>query len=374
MKKGKLAILLTVPLLAGTIFILAYSVLHTTAGARWLLSTVAGSIPGKLEMEAIDGDLNSGLTISNLNYRTPDLEVGAQQILVAIDLEFFPLLIRIRQAHIESLLMGQSDGHSEPSPPAEFSLEETLSSLALPVSLELEDLRVEPIRISAPDGSTLFSAERLGAKLGMARSDIGDVLRIDRLFSESDMGRFDLAGELVLATPFQIQTRINSQVGIVLEDSTAPLQLASQLELQGELKNQLQLMLKLENPALAMNGTLHNLLDDAQWQIKIESPQEEWPPGNTAEPDLSIFGLALDSQGWIDEFQLNARGLLHSTELEDLEFQLLASGDAASLTVKDLALTGDQLEVVLQHHHGRLSMMYQGIAKVVQQLQPDRCP
>ena len=46
-----------------------YGILHTTTGARLLLSLVAGQLDASLELEGIAGALSSGLEIDTTDYR-----------------------------------------------------------------------------------------------------------------------------------------------------------------------------------------------------------------------------------------------------------------------------------------------------------------
>ena len=45
-----------------------YSLLHTTAGASWILGLVQKQLPGTFSVDEPEGTLSSGLTLTNLQF------------------------------------------------------------------------------------------------------------------------------------------------------------------------------------------------------------------------------------------------------------------------------------------------------------------
>jgi len=334
MSKLKRALLILIPLLVITLFGAVYSVLHTQAGANWLVSNLQGRLDNALQVGAIEGDLRSGLTLSALVYRDDELAVRAEQVQLALNLELFPPLVRIESLKIETLVIEQLKSSPEP-----VSLDETLAALNLPVAIELTDLLVENVTFTGPDGVQVFSADRLGGRLAL-----DDTLRIERFFSESDVETITLAGELGLVSPYALHSMAELRIQWPDQSQALPPYFI-RAAIDGSLAQELGLDITSENPSIRVAGTLVDPAGNPQWRLTIESSALQWPPGQAAEADVSIADLIVTTEGWFDAYQLAAEGGFKTPDVEMLTFNFEGKGRPEGVDVSSLAVSGKGLEL-----------------------------
>ena len=191
-----------------------YGILHTTTGARLLLSLVAGQLDASLELGEISGTLSSGLDIDTIDFRDVSLVVKLDQTRLAVEPKFFPLHIQIRFVEVATVQIRQRTPLAESSEPAGFqALDETPASLALPFPIILSRLELGGIEYFDHLNVLVFSAEHISSAL-----QLHDVLDIGHLVLESGQSRIELDGSLGLSAPFPVS--LNARANLTLDGET----------------------------------------------------------------------------------------------------------------------------------------------------------
>ncbi|MEE8338993.1 MAG: translocation/assembly module TamB domain-containing protein [Xanthomonadales bacterium] len=191
-----------------------YGILHTTAGARLLLSQLEGQLDDALALEGISGTLSSGLDIDTIDFRNASLAVRLNQTRLAVEPKFFPLRIHVRFIEVSTVQIRQGN------PPAEVTqstdaanLGESLALLALPFPVVLSRLELGDIEYFDPSGALVLSAEHISSALRLH-----DVLDIGHLALESNQSRIELGGSLGLSAPFPVS--LHAKASLALDGET----------------------------------------------------------------------------------------------------------------------------------------------------------
>lgn len=337
MTKRRLIFMMAIPVALATILAGAlYTAMHTSAGAGWILTFLENQLPGELKIAESEGDLASGLVLHQTSYTEPELSVQAARIRLAVSLELFPLAARIDTLAIQSLNVKQ-----ESDEPGQSSPEEILASLALPFPVYADDLLIEGLRLSGPDGTGKFEADRLSLK-----ARLHDKLQIERLALEMDQNRLVLDGNLGLAKPFPVEMNSTAGLSLTLSDAGEPQHVEIQASLRGDLAQQLKLALNSQEPAITVDGSLHDLLGEPEWDLEIQSPGLSWPIDAGGSADISGESLKISSSGNLDNFALNATGQVKLRDLDPHQFNLQADGMLTGLDIHQFALQGPSLDLV----------------------------
>jgi len=336
MTKRRLTIILAIPVLvAGLLAGSLYLALHTSTGARWVVAGLQGQLPGKLSIAEVEGNFGSGLQLRNFNYVDPGLSVTAEQIRLSISLDILPMAVRIETLNIQSLELKQLLDEPGQAKPADV-----LASLALPFPVYMDDLLIDGMVYSGTDSVSLFTADHLAV---IAR--IHDDIRVDRLELKMDLNRFLLDGSLVLVQPFPIELNLDSKLLLDLEDTGKPSEFDIQTRIRGNLDQELVFELSSEHPELTAAGSLLDLFNKPEFQLRIESPGLSWPPESQQSAEVSAGPLQIISSGRIDDFTLSASGLLRLSGLDSHQIDLQAQGTAGGMEIHQLDLQGPVLNL-----------------------------
>jgi autotransporter translocation and assembly factor TamB len=341
MTRRRLKIVLAIPaLLAGLLGGILYLALHTSAGARWVLAGLEAQLPGTLEMTGVKGDFGSGLQLRNFSYADTGLSVTAEQIALAISLDFLPIALRVDSLNIQSL-----DMVTLPDEPGQSAPADILESLVLPFPVYLDDLLLDGMVYSGTDGVALYAADRLAVK-----AKLHDTLRVEELELEMEQNRFLLEGVLGLAEPFPVEVNLNSELSLDLDESGKLSEFDIQTRLRGNLGQKLDFELSSEHPSITATGTLLDLLNQPEWQLGIQSPGLWWPLESQQSADVIAGPLDISSSGSIDDFTLSASGELqpsgwgsHPRGLGSHSFELQARSKTAGMEIQQLELQGPAL-------------------------------
>ena len=279
-------ILIITVLVAGLLMGGAYGILHTTTGARLLLSIVENQWGESLKLGEVSGTIGSGLDIETIDFRAANLTVTLNKIRLAIDPDLFPLLVQIRFVEISSLQIRQGRPQAEITQSVDpADLGETLASLALPFPVILSKLELGGFEYFDHSGTLVFSTQHISSAL-----QLDDVLDIGYLVLESNQSRIELNGSLGLSAPFLV--------------------------------------------ALSARASL------ALHEERVEDPQNF--------DAFSIESLVLNSQGRIDDYKLEINSTLHIPGMGPISLVLSGKGDETSMLISTLHLTGSQLELAAE--------------------------
>jgi len=336
MTKRRLTILLAIPLLPAAILATAlYGALHTSTGARWIISGVQGQLPGSLEIAKTEGDLSSGLQLQNISYRDSGLSVMADRFRLSVSLDLFPPAIRVNSLSIRSLKVQVLPNEPGSTPPGDV-----LSSLALPLPLEMEDLLVDGFVYLNADGAAEFAAKRLAAAVFLH-----DKLQVEKLVLEMDKGRFQLDGRIELTAPFPVEMNLGARLLLALEENSAPTDFDIQAHVRGDLSRQLEIALSSQRPVATVSGTLHELLGEPHWQLDLKSPGLRWPLDSQQNADAGIESLSMHSEGRIESYSLSATGRVRLSGPDQYQLNMQARGKLNGMVIQTLGLTGPALQL-----------------------------
>ncbi len=324
-----------------------YGILHTTAGARQLLSFVEGQLDDALELGEISGTLSSGLEIDTIDFRDVNMAVTLDGTRLAVEPEFFPLLIQIHFLEVSTLKIRQGNPPAESTQTADaVDLGETLASLALPVPVILSRLELGSIEYFNPSGALVFSAEHISSELQLhAGLDIG------HLALESNQSRIELDGSLGLSAPFPVF--LNSKASLALDgETTGGLEsIDVQASLRGELKKSLEINITTATPEITISGEFHELLSKPAWDLSLKSTELSWPlaPDESQQgEDFLIESLDLNSQGRIGDYHLATNSILHIPGMDPVSVDLRGNGNESGMVITALHLAGRQLELTAE--------------------------
>lgn len=300
-------------------------VLRTESGARWVLETAEGYLPGQLQYDRAEGNLASGLELQNPGFHAEGIMVQADRLRLAVLPEFFPLTLRIRFVELDGLRY-TLPGEQEPA-----SSDQPLESLALPLIVELERLQIDGIAILDPDQKSLFEASAF-----TAAGTFSDQAVIRNAILDSAYGQVRADGAISLQHPFPAELETSADLTIALENQDMPLLARLQGHLAGQ-KGTYEFIaqgsasfgdFELEGDGRVdlADGVVDGALD---WQ------SFSWPL-NSAEPDLSSRSGKVRIGGTLDAWQVAGEAELESPGLTAGRLSFDASGDREQLQAEIL--------------------------------------
>ena len=347
MSRRRLFILLATPLLVlGILLGALLAALNTTFGAHWILTSLQGQLPGHLESAELRGDLGSGLVLRKLSYRDPQISIKADQILLQLSVDFFPPAIKVDALKIQSLIVQALQDRPEGQPSENGAVEDILSSLKLRLPLELKDVQVSGFEYVDAGGMTKLSSKHLSAT-----ASLYDKIHINGLELDVNDHRFQLDGSIDLERPFPMEARLATELSLALPDNTGPENLTIQTRIEGNLSQEMDFSLAVQEPAVLIGGTLSSLFQAPEWRLELESPGFEWPldsPKNMAKNTTkntatSVRALQLHSEGTVADYTISATGRVQIADTESHQFTIQANGGPSGIQVRHLDLAGPVL-------------------------------
>lgn len=304
--------------------------LHTQSGAGWILERVAASIPGQLKYRKINGDLQSGFRIMDLEYHEEALTVTADTVDLLVDIGFWPLAISVHHLRLGSLEVRQA---AATEPGDGTSPGQWLPALSLPLPVEIRQLRAD--RIAWYGDSETPSLDARGLSLS------ADWFRVLELHgAEASIGSTRWQGNLAFG--FQAPHSLDLDL-LVSVPASAEHGLGHPIEFQavgsGDLLRSFW-EFRLDNPGLFAGGELRDLLVDPGWDVQLTASRFQWPLVG-AEPTVTLGEVVASSYGTVGDFGLELDALIGGTSIPELQGRLVGTGDAAGLDIQSLDLQGD---------------------------------
>lgn len=300
-------------------------VLRTESGAKWMIETAEGQLPGQLQYDGIEGTLASGLELQNPGFHAEGIMVQADRLRLAVLPEFFPLTLRIRFVELTGLrytLPGEQEQVSD-GPPTE--------SLALPLIVELDRLQIDGITVLDLDQEPLFEASAF-----IASGTFSDRAVIRNAVLDSAYGQVRADGDISLLHPFSAELETSADLSISIEDQTRPLTARLKGHLAGQ-KGAYELLAE----GTASSGEFELEADgridlaDSVVDGTLEWQSFTWPL-NSAEPRLSSRSGTVKIGGTFDAWRVAGEAELESPELSDGRLSFDARGDREQLQAKIL--------------------------------------
>jgi translocation and assembly module TamB len=293
---AKRALLGIAVLLALTALSLAW-LLRSGGGRDFALARLLAALPpGALSWQRVEGTLAGPLVLHGVRYANDGLVVEVQR--VALDLA--PGALAARTVHVQALTLENGrvqlpPGEQSPTPwPAQILLPDALPPLALPVSILLDALHAENLRLEQASAEVLV-LRRIDA---VGRFERGR-LALQRLEIDSDRGTLRAQGDLDSADRW----RSGLQARVELADAGGGV-LPLALELSGTLEDlTLQATAALPEPA-TLKFVATGGLPDPHLSLQLHAPQVDPSRfGGEGEP----LALELRVEGDLHEVQADGR-------------------------------------------------------------------
>ena len=100
MKRRRWISLLFIPIaLLGILWVATYFVNSTDAGSRWLVNRAINGVGGGLQIDRVQGSLESGLQLTGVRFESDDLTVELVSLRTVADLTLLPLRVEIESLY-----------------------------------------------------------------------------------------------------------------------------------------------------------------------------------------------------------------------------------------------------------------------------------
>lgn len=271
--------------------------LRSGSGRDFALARVLAALPADtLSWRRAEGTITGPLVLHGVRYAKDGLVVEVQRV----TLDLAPGALTARRVHIEALTLEHGrvqlpPGEDAPTPwPEQFTLPEALPELALPVSIVVDALHAEDLRVEQASAE-LIALRRIDAVGSFERGR----LALRRLEIDSNRGTLRAQGDLDSADRWRsgLQARID-----LAGFGEAPLPMT--LDLQGTLENfTLDAAASLPEPA-TLKLTAQGGLPNPRLTLVVKAPHVD-PERFGGEGEPVAFDLALE--GDLHEVHANGR-------------------------------------------------------------------
>lgn len=338
---GLLAALLLAALASG------YTLLHTEAGARWLLARTTAALDGRLVVTNVSGDLGSGLTLRGVRYGDPSVELQLDQARLRVTTAWWPLGVEVHALEAGPGQIALTGGGADEDAPAGDG------DFRLPAMLIVHSADLRDIELRDPEGR-LLDVHRL-AFSGRARES----LRIERLHLETSAGSLALTGRAALQPPYRVDIESSGAVNV----EGTPLEWG--MTLDGDARR-LEVEATTRAPEARLAGTLTDLLDAPRAQLRLTAERAGWP-FRSESPQWVAHQLHAELAGALDAWTLDARARIDLPGASGTQTTLTASG--SSQRVDDLHLVLDGAD---QQLDARGSLAWQDGLELITDVRAER--
>ena len=292
----------------------------TRSGAEWALGQAQSRLE-QLQWNALSGSLSDGLVIEGLGLRQAGAEVDVRRVELAVGLRpGRPLRVTVKRLHADGVNVQLPAPAGEPQPdPPPFEM----GDYSLPVTLNVQDVRIRDVVIQPPDPSASQPIEIQRLQLvGLVRNE----LRLDQLELDATPWQLSAEGRQGLSDPWAsaMDVRIDWQL-------EADALQALHLKTEGDLES-LIVKLSASGPASA-EATLdvENALepDALSAQIELAGQLEGWPG-----LPLALQQIELSADGSIGDWQADFNTEAIWAELPPAALNVQASGRDQAIAIE----------------------------------------
>jgi translocation and assembly module TamB len=167
--------------------------LGTPSGLQWALERAVAASGGRLAIEGAAGALADGFSVDRLSYRSGATGVRASEVSGRLALRALATgTLRLEGLHIGSLeIVPQEKAQDEPPP----------SDIGLPLRVQVEDARIDRLRIAQGGREHAISDLRFSYTGGPSQHVLRDAS------ANTEWGRATLQASMAAAPPFRIEAR-----------------------------------------------------------------------------------------------------------------------------------------------------------------------
>ena len=306
---------------------IAVWVAGTTAGARWLMTTVNHFEP-RLEVDVGSGSFWSGLRIDSLTWNQSELFLRVEgfdsrwNFGCLLDNKFCIKKLSAQTIIVRPGAATEEEVKTEPTGPI------VLPEISLPLGIELDDLRIGQVRIETAESVTDIQSIALQAAMA------GDQLSIHGLSVGYENFSAELSGKLQLAKDYPINITAKLLAEKLLDNQDAQLELrvsntVAKLQIEAELTGAI---------AASLKGQTQPLLENLPYSAALNWKQIDWPPtGQT--PLIRTTDGQLNAKGEMLQYELDLRANIEGKDIPESAINLQAKGDESQLNIRRLVAT-----------------------------------
>ncbi|MCU7842490.1 MAG: translocation/assembly module TamB [Candidatus Thiodiazotropha sp. (ex Monitilora ramsayi)] len=256
-------LLYTLTVLVVTLLIGIAFLLYSQSAARWLFALVDELTPYAVSVEAVEGRLAGPLSVHRFSLTDGEMRFD----LAEMKFDWQPAALLKGDLHVTVLKLQEIDV----TLPSETSAEEKpekspFAGVNLPINLQIDQLWIDEVTISDPDGSEGTSVDSLILSAHSER----DRINIEQLSVEAFSTQLNVTGNLHLSAgvPMTLSLDWRHQ----MHDGP---ELTGRGEIKGDLA-QLHLVQDLDAPLSSrLEAELYNLETDPQWEANLELKESE---------------------------------------------------------------------------------------------------
>ncbi|PIE44493.1 MAG: hypothetical protein CSA50_00125 [Gammaproteobacteria bacterium] len=335
-----------------SLFVLAvsmYWLLATESGLQFIGKQAQESLPG-LHIATIDGTVADGLSLSDVRYQAPDLQIKSKAIKFQITLsELLTGTVQIDSLYLEGVQLVLTPADDKTTP-ARDEVPLSLPDIELPLAIELNRIRVD-------DFALVHSGEPYQLDHFLFSAELTDRLVLKELQLDVPQQRQIPAIQLTASGTSELTRPHDALLNLNWSTSIDPVgKLKGELIVQGNseklvLKHHLQpfsaqLNVRLEQPMRALNWYADLVVPTLQWPLSSLQAQAKTRAqvktkvGDSGEagqkPQLAVTQLRIKGQGDMKSYQLKLNTRLETPPLPETDWQLTLKGNQRQVSIEQL--------------------------------------
>ncbi|MBN1008599.1 translocation/assembly module TamB domain-containing protein [Amphritea pacifica] len=310
----------------------------TTSGLRQLIAIGQQWLPGRLEVQQIEGSILSQPDLRGIAYRQPDTELSFNRI----SLDWQPSALLTGQLHIIRLDIEQpvitTTSQATTPPDNNQTTSVALEDITLPLTLQIDALNISQLSlINATEGSDqpATTTNISSAFISVHTSD--DALFIDQFKVVTPQARMRISGQLQPNGQFPLE--LSTQWSLTLPEQQP---LSGQGNITGTLKgdsNTLKVEQRLSGLiSTELSASLQNLLKKPQGELTLQHITTDLGQFTPQLSDSNLSG-SVTAHGSADQLKLNSQLQTKLPEVGAIQLSL-------QLHFADNTLQIDQLNLI----------------------------
>ncbi len=322
-----------------SVMLLGSWLLFSESGARWLWGQFEGATGNSLSAARVEGSMVSGLSISGLEYKTPELNVSARAVLVQARPAFWPFSIEVQRLFLQGVTVHHlplNDGGQSTDTPMDIGA--SIDALVLPMPLSVKQVKIEQLEYWQAGPEPLMSIDVLSFSLAMDEN-----LEINNLLLGSQYLAFQGNAQLALSSPYLLNVSSSGQFTAPESQVMRLPVLPFALQVNGDLEK-LGFSLTSEVLELEVSGELVELPGKPVWDINGlvgKLPQAMQFAGD----EIVVSGLEINSAGNLDDWKVVLDSSLAINDLEPVKLSVSARGSMTGVNVQQATLKGSGVEL-----------------------------
>lgn len=304
--------------LAGTAVFIA----TTETGLKWTITLIARNIPGKLEVERVEGRLIDSIGLRGLHYKAGRITLTIDDLKLRIQ----PAALLYEQLHIEELTVTGLN-YTQMKSPEPLT---RLPDIRLPVSIALDKATISKATVNLPDMKFSQPIDKITLTASFKRQR----LHIDSLTVESSLVHAKAQGTVKPQGDYPLEARISwaTEAGKYAAFS-------AETTLKGKLLDEFDFTQNITAPFQAgLQGTINDLLTETRWRASLDIRELNPRDIETHWPQLHIAGkvradgdrkhahaqtaLRLKKDGYAVDTDLRARYAEQKIQIQELALTL----------------------------------------------------